>query len=87
MSNALRDYITLSMRGLTCKLPDRVAINVDPDPTQLGLRVSPQKETNKNIVFQAKDSKIITTEQEIEDLMKELIDNHTFGLGSRYFGF
>ena len=80
MSNASEDYITLSNERPYLQITEWGAINVDPDPTQLGLKGSPTKVKQiKNIVFQAKDSKIITTEQEIEDLMKELIDNHTLG--------
>lgn len=80
MSNASEDYITLSNERPYLQITEWGAINVDPDPTQLGLKGSPTKVKQiKNIVFQAKDSKIITTEEEIEDLMKELIDNHTLG--------
>lgn len=80
MSNASEDYITLSNERPYLQITEWGAINVDPDPSQLGLKGSPTKVKQvKNIVFQAKDSKIITTEEEIEDLMKELIDNHTLG--------
>jgi electron transfer flavoprotein beta subunit len=80
MSNASEDYIMLSNERPYLQIAEWGAINVDPDPAQLGLKGSPTKVKQiKNIVFQAKDSKIITTEQEIEDLMKELIDNHTLG--------
>ena len=68
------------MRGLTCKLPNRGYNKRGSRPHTIRTKgFSHKSETNKNIVFQAKDSKIITTEQEIEDLMKELIDNHTLG--------
>lgn len=55
--------------------------DVDADVVQCGLSGSPTKvKTIQNIVFQAKESKVISSaDDEIDDLMKELIDNHTIG--------
>lgn len=55
--------------------------DVDADVVQCGLSGSPTKvKTIQNIVFQAKESKVISsTDGEIDDLMKELIENHTIG--------
>ena len=55
--------------------------DVDADVVQCGLSGSPTKvKTIQNIVFQAKESKVISSaDGEIDDLMKELIDNHTIG--------
>lgn len=55
--------------------------DVDADVVQCGLSGSPTKvKTIQNIVFQAKESKVISSAGgEIDDLMKELIENHTIG--------
>ena len=55
--------------------------DVDADVLQCGLSGSPTKvKTIQNIVFQAKESKVISSaDGEIDDLMKELIENHTIG--------
>ena len=55
--------------------------DVDADVVQCGLSGSPTKvKTIQNIVFQAKESKVISSaDGEIDDLMKELIGNHTIG--------
>lgn len=55
--------------------------DVEGDITQCGLSGSPTKvKTIQNIVFQAKENKVISSEDnEIDALMKELIENHTIG--------
>lgn len=55
--------------------------DVGADVVQCGLSGSPTKvKTIQNIVFQAKESKVISSaDGEIDDLMKELIENHTIG--------
>lgn len=55
--------------------------DVEGDMTQCGLSGSPTKvKTVQNIVFQAKENKVISSEDnEIDALMKELIENHTIG--------
>lgn len=54
---------------------------VDADLDQVGLAGSPTKvKAVQNVVFQAKESKRLTAaDNEIEDLVKELIANHTIG--------
>jgi len=54
---------------------------IDADPSQLGLTGSPTKVKKiDNVVLQAKDSRIISSgDEDIEELMKELIANHTIG--------
>lgn len=81
MSNASEDYITLHNDKPYLNITEWGAINVNPEIDQLGLKGSPTKVKQvQNIVFQAKDSKTLTNDDEqIEDLMKELIDNHTLG--------
>lgn len=55
--------------------------DVDGDLAQCGLSGSPTKvKTIQNIVFQAKESKTISSsDQDVEDLIVELLANHTIG--------
>ena len=55
--------------------------DVDADLDQVGLAGSPTKvKAVQNVVFQAKESKQLTAaDSEIEELVKELIANHTIG--------
>ncbi|HIU55920.1 MAG TPA: electron transfer flavoprotein beta subunit/FixA family protein, partial [Candidatus Gallibacteroides avistercoris] len=55
--------------------------DVDADLEQVGLSGSPTKVKRiENVVFQAKESKQITgSDNDIEELVKELIANHTIG--------
>jgi electron transfer flavoprotein beta subunit len=55
--------------------------DIGADEKQLGLSGSPTKVKKiENVVFTAKESKIISdNDSDINELMKELIDNHTIG--------
>ncbi len=55
--------------------------DVNGDVSQCGLSGSPTKvKSIQNIVFQAKENKALTSaDEEIDALMKELIENHTIG--------
>lgn len=57
------------------------AAYVDADPEQIGLAGSPTKvKAIENVVFTAKESRCIDNDDEqIEELIKELITNHTIG--------
>ena len=58
------------------------AADVNADPAQIGLNGSPTKVKNVvNVVFTAKESKQLEGSDEagIEELVKELIANHTIG--------
>lgn len=57
------------------------AAYVDADPQQIGLPGSPTKvKAIENVVFTAKESRTIeNNDTEIENLIKELIANHTIG--------
>ena len=58
------------------------AAEVEADPAQIGMAGSPTKvKTVVNVVFQAKESKRIDAKDDaaIEDLIKDLITNHTIG--------
>ncbi len=55
--------------------------DLDCDLNRIGLKGSPTKvKTIENVVLKSKDSKILEdTESEINDLIKELLTNHTLG--------
>ena len=55
--------------------------DVNGDLSQCGLNGSPTKvKTIQNISFQAKESKTLTgSDKDIEDLIVELLENHTIG--------
>ena len=63
------------------KLNEWSVVDVGADLQQVGLSGSPTKvKSIENVVFQAKESKRLTgADVEIDDLMKELIANHTIG--------
>ena len=63
------------------KLNEWSVVDVYADLQQVGLSGSPTKvKSIENVVFQAKESKRLTgADVEIDDLMKELIANHTIG--------
>jgi electron transfer flavoprotein beta subunit len=62
-------------------IPELSVADVNADIVQCGLSGSPTKvKTIQNIVFQAKENKTLSdSDNEIEELMKELISNHTIG--------
>ncbi|MDR0954618.1 MAG: electron transfer flavoprotein subunit beta/FixA family protein [Rikenellaceae bacterium] len=66
-------------RGLT--IPEWGVVDVDANPEDCGLSGSPTKVKKiENIVFQVKESKKLTSsEADINELMAELISNHTLG--------
>lgn len=64
------------------KLHEWGAAYVEADPEQIGLAGSPTKvKSIENVVFTAKESACIegTNDGQIEDLIKDLIANHTIG--------
>ena len=67
-----KPYLTLTQWG---------AADIDADLNQCGLAGSPTKvKAVQNIVFKANESKRLTAaDAEVEELMKELLDNHTIG--------
>ena len=62
-------------------IPDWSVADVNGDLTQCGLSGSPTKvKAIQNIVFQAKESKTLTgSDKDVEDLIVELLANHTIG--------
>ena len=75
------DYIDLYSSRPYLNLNEWSVVDVDADPKLCGLSGSPTKVKKiENVVFQAKESKRLTeSDEEIEELMKELIRNHTIG--------
>ena len=62
-------------------IPEWSVADVNGDLAQCGLSVSPTKvKAIQNIVFQAKESKTLTSsDKDVEDLIVELLANHTIG--------
>ena len=79
--NASEDYINLTADRPFLNIPEMSVNDIDADPNWLGLTGSPTKVKKiENIVFQAKEAKRLTAaDDEINELMKELIANHTIG--------
>ncbi len=79
--NASEDYINLTADRPFLIIPEMSVNDIDADAKWLGLTGSPTKVKKiENIVFQAKEAKRLTAaDDEINDLMKELIANHTIG--------
>jgi len=63
------------------EIPEWTVEDLNADISWLGLSGSPTKVKKvNNVVFTAKESKVLgASDQEIEDLIKELIENHTIG--------
>ncbi len=63
------------------QLKEWSAAYVEADPKQIGLAGSPTKVKNvENVVFTAKESRCLeNNDAQIEELIKELITNHTIG--------
>ena len=79
--DASEDYITLYNDRPYLDIPELSVNDIETDVNQLGLSGSPTKVKKiENIIFQAKESKKIeANDAGIDELMKELITNHTLG--------
>jgi electron transfer flavoprotein beta subunit len=75
------DYINLCDSRPYLNLTEWSAADVNADPQQCGLSGSPTKVKKiESVVFQAKESKTLdSSDEKIEELMVELITNHTIG--------
>ena len=75
------DYIELCDLRPYLNLPEWSVADVEADVKACGLSGSPTKVKKiESVVFQAKESKTLTpSDSDIEELMKELIANHTIG--------
>jgi electron transfer flavoprotein beta subunit len=78
---ASEDYINLVNERPYLNIAEWSVNDIETDVNQLGLSGSPTKVKKiENVVFQAKEAKIITADDNgIDELMKELIVNHTLG--------
>lgn len=79
--DANEDYMVMYNERPYLNIPEITAAEIKADAVQLGLSGSPTKVKKiENIVFQAKESKVLSAnDKEIEEMMKELIANHTIG--------
>ena len=75
------DYMSLIHDKPYLNIKEWSVNDIECDREQLGLTGSPTKVKKiENIVFQAKESRILTsTDKDINELMIELIENHTIG--------
>lgn len=75
------DYLELYNTRAYLKIDEWSVDNIKVDENALGLSGSPTKVKKiENVVFKAKESKVLSSrDTEIDELMKELIDNHTIG--------
>ena len=75
------DYTDLYTVNPYLNIPEWGVSDIEHDIQWLGLTGSPTKVKQiENVVFTAKESKRLTAnDEEVEDLMKELIANHTIG--------
>lgn len=75
------DYINLYSERPYLNIVEWGVADVDADVEQCGLSGSPTKVKKiENISFQAKENKVLgDSDEEINELMKELISNHTIG--------
>ncbi|ASB51176.1 electron transfer flavoprotein subunit beta/FixA family protein [Alkalitalea saponilacus] len=75
------DYIDMSADRPYLNIAEWSVNDVETDDKWLGLAGSPTKVKKiENVVFQAKESKVLSgSDKDIEELMKELILNHTIG--------
>ena len=75
------DYMSMVHEKPYLNIKEWSVNDIECDREQLGLIGSPTKVKKiENIVFQAKESKKLTaTDKDMNELMKELIENHTIG--------
>jgi electron transfer flavoprotein beta subunit len=81
LQDATEDYLQLYNERPYLRIEEWSVADIEADIEALGLSGSPTKVKKiENVVFKAKESKILSSaEKEIEELMKELIANHTIG--------
>lgn len=86
VSPSEKEKLSDEMKALVDKRPylnlqEWSASFVDADPAQIGLPGSPTKvKAIENVVFTAKESRTIeNSDEQLEELIKELIANHTIG--------
>jgi len=81
LQNETKDYTELYSLRPYLQLEEWTVDDLHADVSMLGLSGSPTKVKKiENVVFQAKDSKVLTSsESDIDALMKELLSSHVIG--------
>lgn len=81
MQDANEDYLHLYNDRPYLSIKEFTVQDIKVDVNELGLTGSPTKVKKvENVVLQAKDAKVITSsDDDIDQLMRELIENHTIG--------
>lgn len=81
IQNANEDYLHLYSDRPYLNITEWSVNDIETDAAQLGLNGSPTKVKKiDNVVLQAKDSRVITSsDEDIDQLMRELIESHTIG--------
>lgn len=79
--NQAEDYIDLTNDRPYLNIPEWSVNDIESDGKWLGLTGSPTKVKKiENVVFQAKESRFIqANDKELEELIQELLENHTIG--------
>lgn len=81
LQDTSEDYLQLQKDRPYLLIKEWTVDDINADLEQLGLSGSPTKVKKiENVVFTSRDSRMLTSsDNDIEELMKELIDNHTIG--------
>lgn len=81
LQNETKDYTELYNLRPYLQIEEWTADDLNPNPGWLGLSGSPTKVKKiENVVFQTKDSKVLTSsDQDIDGLVKELLNSHVIG--------
>ncbi len=81
LQDTSNDYMTLANDRPYLKIKELSAAEINADDKWTGLNGSPTKVKKiENVVFQAKETRILSDDAyEIEELVQELIENHTIG--------
>jgi len=81
LQETTEDYIQLTKDRPYLKIEEWSVADLNAKDEWLGLSGSPTKVKKvENVVFKAKESKVLTSsDTDVENLIKELIDNHSIG--------
>jgi electron transfer flavoprotein beta subunit len=81
LQNSNEDYLHLYNDRPYLNIQEWTVNDIESESSQLGLTGSPTKvKTIENVVLQAKGAKVISSsDEDIEALMKDLIESHTIG--------
>jgi electron transfer flavoprotein beta subunit len=81
LQNSNEDYLHLYNDRPYLNIQEWTVNDIESDSNQLGLTGSPTKvKTIENVVLQSKGAKVLSAnDNDIEELMKELIESHTIG--------